>query len=108
MRWGGLVGRHESSASPPHLIFHEGKKMDDLIKVRIGGSNRQYDRTVRAFTDAGIELRIGGYAGHGHHSNQVAFITDTKAARDLLRKMKGTVAREQKYYLKRSQPRMDL
>lgn len=65
------------------------------ITVHVGGSNRQLKRTRDAFKAAGIPLAVCGYTGSGHYSNQVAFMPDTQKARELLHRMKGTVAKKQ-------------
>ena len=65
------------------------------LSVRIGGSNRLLDKQNQAFAAAGISLRDCGQAFHGHWSNRHAVMPDTPAARELLKRVGGRVAREQ-------------
>ena len=70
------------------------------LAVRVGGSNRLLDRQWKAFAHAGIPIRDCGQAAHGHWSNRHACMPDTPAARELLKKVGGRIAREQPYYYK--------
>lgn len=69
--------------------------MSDTLLVHIGGSHRKLDKQIRAFAHAGIPVRSLGYAGTGHNSNLLASMPDTPAARELLKKMGGSIRREQ-------------
>lgn len=70
------------------------------VAVRIGGSNRLLGRQFKAFEQAGIELHdTGGAIGAGHWSNRHAVMPNTPEARDLLKSVRGRIAREQpKFY----------
>ena len=78
------------------------KQVPGELSVRIGGSNRLLERQGKAFAAAGIPLSDSGPAAHGHWTNRHAVMPDTPAARELLKKMGGSVAREQPDYLSAS------
>lgn len=77
------------------------KQFPGDLAVRIGGSGRLLEKQGRAFAAAGIPLRDCGQA-HGHWSNRHAVMPDTSAAREMLKKMGGRIAREQPDYLSAS------
>ncbi len=77
------------------------KQVPGDLAVRVGGSNRLLDRQWKAFAAAGIPIRdCGQVIGKGHWSNRHATMPDTPAARELLKKVGGRVAREQPEYYK--------
>ena len=75
----------------------------DGLTVHVGGSNRQLERTMKAFAATGISLYLIGYTGSGHFSNQFAVMPDTSHAKELLRRMKGTIPKKQ-WFKERQQP----
>ena len=86
--------------------------MDEkTIWVHFGGSNRKYDKQMKAFHDAGIELYDAGSTGVGHWTNRDGIMPDTPEARALLKKVGGTIRRNQpgeKYEAEKIQPRMEI
>jgi len=79
------------------------------VKVHIGGSNRKCEKQFKAFAAAGIELIDMGQrmtlTGHLHLSNRIALMPDTPEARSLLKKVGGSIARDQPSYLRNTDDR---
>jgi hypothetical protein len=81
--------------------------MNNNLRVHIGGSNRKLEKQRQTFREAGIPLTLSCGTGRGHHSNSYAWMPDTPEAKALLKKVGGTVCREQlKDSLDLSMPRM--
>jgi hypothetical protein len=80
----------------------EGTKVADSLLIHLGGSNRKLDKQIQAFKAANITIDLVGSTGIGHHSNHNAIMPDTMAARELLKKVGGTIRREQWAHLKKS------
>jgi hypothetical protein len=72
----------------------------EYLRVHIGGSCRKLDKQVAAFEKAGISLVCSSSNPGQHWSNQTALMLDSPEARALLKKVGGTVCREQFEYLK--------
>ena len=70
--------------------------MDELL-VHFGGSNRKLEKQMKAFKIADIPIHLCGHLGRGHHSNQAAVMPDTPAARELLKKVGGSIRRDQSF-----------
>lgn len=68
--------------------------MDELL-VHFGGSNRKLEKQMKAFKAADIPIHLCGHLGSGHHSNQAAVMPDTPAAKELLKKVGGSIRRDQ-------------
>jgi hypothetical protein len=77
----------------------------DMLRVHFGGSNRKYEKQMKTFHAEGIELWDCGSTGKGHWTNRNGLMPDTPAARELLKKVGGTICRDQPGYLKESNMR---
>jgi hypothetical protein len=73
--------------------------MEPQLAVHIGGSNRKLDKQMKAFKEAGIDIRDCGQALHGHWTNRHAVMPNTPEARALLKKVGGTIERDQAWFL---------
>lgn len=85
--------------------------LEKTIGVHFGGSNRKLARQKRAFMEAGIMLCDAGGTGVGHWTNRNGVMPDTEEARALLKKVGGTIRRNQpgkKYEAEKIQPRMEM
>jgi len=68
--------------------------MAKRLLITFGGSHRQYNRQLRAFEDAGIELDQCGSASLGSKL-QHGIVPDTPEARELVKQIGASVARRQ-------------
>ncbi len=71
------------------------------LLVTFGGSHRQYNRTIRIFQNASVNLEPCGAASLGSKL-QHGIMPDTAEARLLLKQCKGSIARKQWEWLSRS------
>jgi hypothetical protein len=60
-------------------------------------SNRKLEKQMKAFKATDIPIHLCGHLGSGHHSNQAAVMPDTPAARKLLKKVGGSIRRDQSF-----------
>jgi hypothetical protein len=76
--------------------------VSDSLLIHLGGSNRKLEKQIQAFKAANIPIDIVGSTGRGHPSHHNAVMPDTLTARELLKKVGGTIRREQWAHLKKS------
>lgn len=73
----------------------EGETKAKRILVHLGGSWRKLESQRAEFERAGIGLFWMHGTLHGHYSNAIYLINDTPDARALLKKVGGSVCRDQ-------------
>jgi hypothetical protein len=82
---------------------YTGWRNRPCLRIKIGGSHRQLARQVQAFKIEGIPIETGGSFSLGSKFSS-GRIPDTQEAKDLLKSVKGTIAKDQYNFWREGEP----